>query len=59
MEELARYVEEYETVIFILPLYIHAMPEIMMEFIQHLKPSSVNGKSLGFIIQAGFNFKKE
>lgn len=54
MEDLARYVEEYETVIFVLPLYIHAMPGIMMEFIQHLRPSSVNGKSLGFIIQAGF-----
>ncbi len=54
MEDLARYVEEYETVIFILPLYIHAMPGIMMDFLQHLRPSSVNSKSLGFIIQAGF-----
>ena len=54
MEDLARYVEKHETVIFVLPLYIHAMPGIMMEFIQHLRPSSVNDKSLGFIIQAGF-----
>ncbi len=53
-KELALYVEQYDTVIFILPLYIHAMPGIMMNFIEHLRPSPVHGKALGFIIQAGF-----
>lgn len=54
LEELALYVEGFDTVIFILPLYIHAMPGIMMKFIQHLRPSPIQGRSLGFIIQAGF-----
>lgn len=54
LEELAGHVEQYDTIIFILPLYIHAMPGIMMNFIEHLKPSSTKGKSMGFIIQAGF-----
>ncbi len=52
--ELAHYVENYDIVIIILPLYIHAMPGITMKFIEHLEPSSMQGKSLGFIIQAGF-----
>lgn len=54
LEKLAHYVENYDTVIIILPLYIHAMPGILMKFIEHLRPSSIQGKSLGFIIQAGF-----
>lgn len=54
LEELAGHVEQYDTIIFILPLYIHAMPGIMMNFIEHLKPSTIEGKSMGFIIQAGF-----
>lgn len=54
LEELAQYAENFDTVIFILPLYIHAMPGIMMDFIEHLKPASAQRKSLGFIIQAGF-----
>ncbi len=54
MEELARYVEKFDNLIFVLPLYIHAMPGIMLEFIKYLRKSSVNGKSMGFIIQAGF-----
>lgn len=54
LEELALYIENYDTVLFILPLYIHAMPGIMMHFIEHLRPSSIEGRSMGFIIQAGF-----
>ena len=54
MIELAGYMESFDTVIFVLPLYIHAMPGIMMEFIEHLKPAKHEGKSLGFIVQAGF-----
>ena len=54
LEELKVHVEQYDTIIFILPLYIHAMPGIMMNFIEHLKPTTEVGKSMGFIIQAGF-----
>lgn len=38
-------------VIFVLPLYVHAMPSHVMAFIEMLQPS--NG-SLGFIVQQGF-----
>jgi multimeric flavodoxin WrbA len=38
-------------VIFVLPLYVHAMPSHMMAFIEMLQPSK---GSLGFIVQQGF-----
>jgi multimeric flavodoxin WrbA len=53
-DDLANYIEKFDSVIFILPLYIHSMPGIMMDFIEHLKPAAAPGKSIGFIIQAGF-----
>jgi multimeric flavodoxin WrbA len=53
-EELARYVQDFDTIIFIMPLYIHAMPGIVMKFIEKLMPAAVEGKSIGFIVQAGF-----
>jgi hypothetical protein len=52
--ELAEYVKTFDTVIFIMPLYIHAMPGIVMKFIEKLEPADTSGKSIGFIIQAGF-----
>lgn len=54
MEELAGYVQGFDTIIIILPLYIHAMPGIVMKFIERLKPAASKGKHIGFIIQAGF-----
>lgn len=53
LEELARYAQNFDTLILIMPLYIHAMPGIVMKFIEKLKPVS-EGKSIGFIVQAGF-----
>jgi len=53
-EDLAEYVNKFDTIIFIMPLYIHAMPGMVMKFIEKLKPAEVPGKSMGFIIQAGF-----
>lgn len=53
-EELAQYIKGFDTVIIILPLYIHAMPGIVMKFIEKLEPAAEKGKSLGFIVQAGF-----
>jgi len=38
-------------VIFVLPLYVHAMPSHVMAFIEMLQPSQ---GSLGFIVQQGF-----
>jgi hypothetical protein len=53
-EELAQYIQGFDAIIIILPLYIHAMPGIVMKFIEGLKPAATEGKYLGFIIQAGF-----
>lgn len=53
-KELARYAEGFDTIIIILPLYIHAMPGIVMKFIEVLEPVTTDGKYIGFIVQAGF-----
>lgn len=52
-KELAEYIRDFDTVIIIMPLYIHAMPGIVMEFFEAMEPAA-EGKSIGFIIQAGF-----
>ncbi|MCF7915667.1 MAG: NAD(P)H-dependent oxidoreductase [Spirochaetaceae bacterium] len=59
-KELARYAAGFDTIIIILPLYIHAMPGLVMKFIEKLEPApptpaTPSGpKTIGFIIQAGF-----
>lgn len=52
-EELAEYSQTFDTLIVIMPLYIHAMPGIVMKFVEKLIPVS-GEKSIGFIVQAGF-----
>ena len=52
--ELAEYIKNFNSIIFILPLYIHAMPGIVMKFIEELEPLDTKNKSMGFIVQAGF-----
>lgn len=54
LEQMANGMESYDNVIIVLPLYIHAMPGVLMKFIEHLKPTSKQGKTIGFIVQAGF-----
>lgn len=51
---LAAYCRDFDTILLILPLYIHAMPGIVMKFIEALPPAEIEGKAMGFIIQAGF-----
>lgn len=52
-QQLAQYVQNYDAIIIVMPLYVHAMPGIVMKFIEHLKPAE-KGQAIGFIIQAGF-----
>jgi hypothetical protein len=54
LKELARYVEGFDTIIIILPLYIHAMPGIVMKLIENMEPATTKDKYIGFMIQAGF-----
>jgi len=53
-KELARYVAGFDAIIIILPLYIHAMPGLVMKFIEKLEPAPSEGKKMGFVLQAGF-----
>jgi len=52
--DLAPFAEGFDTIIIILPLYIHAMPGIVMKFIEMLEPAIRKDQSIGFIVQAGF-----
>ncbi|WP_315119700.1 NAD(P)H-dependent oxidoreductase [uncultured Clostridium sp.] len=52
---LAEYVKNFDTIIFVLPLYIHSMPGVTMRFIEYLEPAEPSeNKSIGFILQGGF-----
>ncbi|GAA0180963.1 hypothetical protein SH2C18_35670 [Clostridium sediminicola] len=53
-KELAQYIKNFDAIIIMLPLYIHAMPGIVMKFIEGLEPADNDGKYIGFIVQAGF-----
>lgn len=53
-KELSNSLKDYDTILIFLPLYIHAMPGIVMKFIEELDESIMVGKNLGFLIQAGF-----
>lgn len=53
-KELAELTATFNTILIIMPLYIHAMPGVVMEFFEHMKPASDNDRSLGVIVQAGF-----
>lgn len=53
-KELAQYTQSFDTILMVLPLYIHAMPGIVMKFIECLEPEASGEKHIGFIIQAGF-----
>ena len=51
---LAQRTADYDTVLILMPLYIHAMPGLMMRFLEQIPEAGNHGRSLGFIIQAGF-----
>jgi hypothetical protein len=51
LDEWAKAFKSEEHVMFFMPLYVHAMPSHVMEFIERLKPSK---GSISFFIQSGF-----
>lgn len=51
---IAKYVKEFDTIIMVMPLYVHAMPGIVMKLIECMEPASDVGKTMGFIVQSGF-----
>lgn len=51
---LAQYIKRFDTVLIVMPLYIHAMPSGVMKLIEHMEPAISKKQAIGFIIQAGF-----
>ncbi len=52
--DIVSYMEEFDTIIIAMPLYIHAMPGIVKRIFEEMKVNEVSGRKLGFIVQAGF-----
>ncbi len=53
-EKLAEEIRQYEAVIIAMPLYVHAMPGIVMKLMEEMEPAAGEGRSMGFIVQSGF-----
>lgn len=51
--ELAQTVGAFDTLLIFMPLYVHAMPGIMMKLFEQM-PTAKAGQKIGFVIQAGF-----
>ena len=54
IKELAIYAKSFDSIIVVMPLYIHAMPGIVMRFFENLEGDPTHTKRIGFIIQSGF-----
>lgn len=53
-QQLARYIQSFDTVLFVMPLYIHAMPGIVMKLIECMESATGPAKAMGFVVQSGF-----
>lgn len=53
-DEYLNDMDKYDTHIFVLPLYVHAMPSIVMKLIERIDQEKLKGKNIGFIVQSGF-----
>jgi len=53
-QQIAEELKQFDTLIVAMPLYIHAMPGIVMKIFELMEPASDEGKSMGFIVQSGF-----
>ncbi len=52
--QISNYMKEFDTIIVVMPLYVHAMPGIIMKIIECMEPTLDSGKAMGFIVQSGF-----
>lgn len=53
-DKLVKNFSEYDTLLFFMPLYVHAMPGIVMEIIEEMKPVEGANQKIGFVVQSGF-----
>ena len=52
-ETLAEMLRQYDTLLIFMPLYVHAMPGIVMKLFEQMRPCG-EGQKIGFVVQAGF-----
>lgn len=52
--QIAKYMKQFDNIIIFMPLYVHAMPGIMMKLIECIEPTSDAEKTMGFVVQSGF-----
>jgi multimeric flavodoxin WrbA len=53
-KQLAEYSQLFDTVIIAMPMYLHAMPGIVMKIVEHMEPAEDGSQRIGFIVQSGF-----
>lgn len=53
-KHIARYMKEFDTILIFMPLYVHAMPGILMKLIESIEKITDGEKGMGFIVQSGF-----
>lgn len=52
--KITKYMKQFDTIIVAMPLYVHAMPGIVMKLIECMEKTSDPEKAMGFIVQSGF-----
>jgi len=52
-EDLALAIAQADTLLIFMPLYVHAMPGIVMKLFEQMTPAKT-GQRIGFVVQAGF-----
>ena len=51
---LAQALRAFDTILIVMPLYIHPMPAIVQKLFEQMQPCETSDKSIGFLIQFGF-----
>jgi len=53
VKDLATAAAQADTLLIFMPLYVHAMPGIVMKLFEQMTPAN-SGQKIGFVVQAGF-----
>ena len=53
-EVIAEKIKSFDTILIVMPLYVHAMPGPVMKLFENLQVQDTGNKSLGCIVQMGF-----
>ncbi len=52
--EVLERIVDYDNIIFFMPNYIHAMPGVVMKFLERFPTAENDNKALGFVVQSGY-----